>query len=90
MDWYRKEDLVAAMDCLLLAAVDKTPLRTSTIDRLPPWRARLVVTVALRAGATLEHGDADRFDRAACAAGRQSAGQANWWSAALGLPPRDR
>jgi hypothetical protein len=78
----------AQTDDLLLSVIDHKPLRTNTIDQLPPWRARTIVKVCLRAGAQLEHGDPDLFDLAARTAGRQDASQTGWWRAALGMDPR--
>lgn len=79
--------LLWAEDDLLIATIDRTPLRTDAVDQLPPWRARMIVTVCLRAGAVLEHGDPEMFDRAACAAGRANTHAAGWWRAALGMDP---
>lgn len=49
----------------------------------------MIVRVALRAGATLEHGSPEQFDEAARAAGRQDARQTGWWRQALGMQPRE-
>lgn len=78
----------ALTDDLHLAVIDGKPLRTNTIDQIPPWRARMVVRVCLLAGAALEHGDPETFDQAARAAGREDASQTGWWRRALGLEPR--
>ena len=78
----------ALTDDLLLSAGSRGVLRTNTIDQIPPWRARMIVRVCLAAGATLEHGDPETFDQAACAAGREDASQHGWWRRALGLEPR--
>jgi hypothetical protein len=88
MEQYKSEDVVSSMDSILLAVLDGEPIPTDPIDRLPPWRARVVVTVALLAGGTLEHGDPQTFGWAAVAAARQDPGQAGWWRRALGLEPR--
>lgn len=79
----------ALSDDLHLAVIDRKPLRTNTIDQIPPWRARMIVRVCLAAGAELEHGDPDQFDQAARAAGREDAGQTGWWRRALGMQPRE-
>lgn len=79
----------AHTDDLLLSVIDLQPLRTNTIDQLPPWRALMIVRVCLAAGATLEHGNPGTFDQAARAAGRQDAGQHGWWRRALGMQPRE-
>lgn len=76
-------------DDLLITAIDRRPLRTNTIDQIPPWRARMIVQVCLAAGATLEHGNPEQFDQAARDAGRRDAGQSGWWRAALGMEPRE-
>lgn len=78
-----------AEDELLTAAIAGRPLPTDVIDQLPPFRARLVVTVCLRAGARLQHGTPDQFDQAAVTAGHTDPGGGGWWRAALGLPPID-
>lgn len=78
----------ALTDDLHLAVLGGQPMRTNTIDQIPPWRARLIVSVALLAGATLEHGDTELFDQAARAAGRQDVAQTGWWRRALGLEPQ--
>ena len=78
----------ALTDDLLLSAGDRTPLRTNTIDQLPPWRARMIVRVCLLAGGRLEHGDPETFDLAARQAGREDASQTGWWRRALGLETR--
>ena len=78
----------ALTDDLLLNTIDGKPLRTDTIDQVPPWRARMIVQVCLRAGAQLEHGDPVTFDLAAREAGRQDASQSGWWRRALGMDPR--
>jgi hypothetical protein len=86
----RHRDQQALTDELLLNTIDRKPLRTDTIDQLPPWRARMIVRVCLAAGAQLQHGDPDQFDTAARAAGREDASQAGWWRRALGMPPREQ
>lgn len=85
----RRGDQQALTDDLLLSAGGRRPLRTNTIDQIPPWRARMIVKVCLLAGAELEHGDPEQFDQAACAAGREDAGQSGWWRRALGMEPRE-
>jgi hypothetical protein len=82
-------DYMRLSDLILLAATDRQPLPTNAIDQLTPWRAHLVVGVALRAGAELEHGTPETFDAAARAAGKEDAGQTGWWRRALGLEPRE-
>ncbi len=85
----RRGDQQGLSDDLLLAVIDRKPLRTNTIDQIPPWRARMIVQVCLAAGATLEHGDPELFDQAARAAGREDARQSGWWRRALGMEPRE-
>jgi len=79
----------ALSDELHLAVIDRRPLPTNTIDRIPPWRARMIVRVCLLAGGRLEHGDPENFDLAARTAGREDASQTGWWRRALGLEPRE-
>lgn len=86
----RHSEQVALTNDLLLATTGRKPLRTDTIDQLPPWCARLIVRVCLAAGGQLQHGDPDLFDSAARAAGRQDAGQTGWWRRALGMQPREQ
>jgi len=68
---------------LMLSALHGAPLATDLIDQLTPGRARLVVGLALRAGAQLEAGDQALFERAIGDAGPGATG---WWRQALGLP----
>lgn len=79
--------VIGLIDDVLLNVVDGKPIRTNTIDRLPPWRAYLVARVAVLAGAELEHGDIEAIRRAAKAAG--GAAEPGWWRAALGMEPVD-
>jgi hypothetical protein len=85
----RHSEHQAHTDDLLLSTIDRQPLRTNTVDQLPPWRARMIVRVCLAAGAELEHGDPETFDQAARAAGREDASQHGWWRRALGMEPRE-
>lgn len=85
---YTKEDLIAAMDDIMLAVIDGQPIPTNTVDRLPPWRARLTVRMAMLGGAVLQDGTAEQFEQAAAEAGRRDARQVGWWRASLGMPPR--
>jgi hypothetical protein len=87
MGSYQERDLLAMTNDILLSVIDGKPIRTDAIDRLPPYHARLVVQVALRAGATLQQGTPEQFERAAVAAGKQDARQAGWWRAELGMQP---
>ncbi len=86
-------NFMALMDEVLLAVVDQKPIPTNAIDRLPPWRARLVVRVALAAGGTLQHGTPEQFEQAVRAAGkgkRDPYTDGGWWRAALGMEPREQ
>jgi hypothetical protein len=85
----RHSEHQAHTDDLLLSTIDRQPLRTNTVDQLPPWRARMIVRVCLAAGAELEHGDPETFDQAARAAGREDAPQHRGWRRALGMEPRE-
>jgi len=67
----------------MLAALTGRPLLTDLVDQLTPGRARLVVGLALAAGARLEHGDQALFERAIGDAGPGATG---WWRQALDLP----
>lgn len=78
-------ELVKHMDEILLAGMDGRVIPTGAVDQLPPWRARLVAGVAVRAGGQLEHGTMDRLVAAARKAG--GAAEPGWWRAALGLEP---
>lgn len=77
--------MVWAMDEILLAGGEGRTIPTAAVDNLPPWRARLVAAVAVRAGGQLEHGTIELV----AAAARKAGGNAppGWWRAALGLPP---
>jgi len=83
-----RAEMVWMIDEILLAAQDNRHIPTDAIDQLPPWRARLVVGVALRAGATLQHGTPDTFDTAVVAAGMAGVHAAGWWRNSLGMPAR--
>lgn len=85
---YTDGDLIAATDDIMIQVLGGRPIPTNAVDRLPPWRARLVVQLAVRAGGVLEHGTDEQFDGAARTAGRKDARQLGWWRAALDLPPR--
>lgn len=85
---YTSSDLVAATDDVMLSVLDGKPIPTNAVDRLPPWRARLVVRMALLGGGVLQDGTPEQFEDAARAAGKIDAGQLGWWRAALGMPPR--
>lgn len=83
------EDIPRATDEILLAALSGVQMPNRAIDMLPPWRARLVVTVAYRAGGKFAgETTIEDFDQAAKRAGRQDAKQAGWWHEHLGLDPR--
>lgn len=81
-----RAELLWAQDDLILAATEDRPLPTAAIDVLPPWRARMVVQMLLRAGATLQDGTPDLLDTAASAAARVNPGAKGWWREALGMP----
>lgn len=83
-------EMIRLMDDILLAVIDGHPIPTDSIDQLTPWRARLVVAVALAAGAPLQHGTPELFGEAALAAGTTAPSTTGWWRAALDLPARPR
>jgi hypothetical protein len=85
---YTTGDLMAAEDDIVIDVLDGKPIPTNAVDRLPPWRARMIVRLALRAGGVLQDGTPEQFDQAAVAAGKTDAGRLGWWREALGLPPR--
>lgn len=78
--------LLWATDDILLATIDGRPIPTDAVNDLPPWRARMVVQIALAAGGRLEHGNPALFEQAAVAAGYSNNHAAGWWREALGLP----
>ncbi len=77
--------LVWLIDDVMTVGLHGGTIGTAVIDQLPPWRARLYVTVAVQANAQLEQGSlADlRTAAAACPPG-QTAG---WWSSYLSSRP---
>lgn len=87
-DLVRRASQVWLMDEILIAAQDNQPIPTDSIDQLPPWRASLIVHVAVTAGATMEHGTWQELHKAAGEAGGSA--QPGWWRTflGLGLPPR--
>jgi hypothetical protein len=74
-----------AMDDIMLSAQDGRPIPTAAVDQLPPWRAVLYVSMALRAGGSLEQGDLEQLKAAAKAVTGYA--PVGWWRAALGLEP---
>jgi len=74
----------------MVAALHGRPLPTDVIDQVPAARAQIVVTLCLRAGAVLEHGDERLFELAVKDAKLRDAGATGWWREALAgqqLPP---
>lgn len=85
---YTTQDLLAATDDIMLDVLGGKPIPTNAIDRLPPWRALLVVRMAMLGGGVLQDGTAEQFDQAAHTAGLAGRHDPGWWRAALGMPPR--
>lgn len=73
----QRADMMWAQDEILLAGVDRRTIPTEAIDLLPPWRARMCVNVALRAGARMERGDLDQLRATARRVG--GAAGPGWW-----------
>lgn len=85
---YTTRDLLAVTDNIMLTVLAGEPIPTNDIDRLPPWRARLVVRMCQLAGVQLQDGTPEQFEAAVKAAGKADANRLGWWRAALGMPPR--
>lgn len=83
----RRADWEWALDDIMIAVKDGRPIPTTAIDRLPPWRAVLYVTVALRAGGRLADGTLEQLTETVQKVG--SYAQPGWWRAELGLEPVD-
>lgn len=81
----RRATWIWAMDDIILNTADGRPIPTDAVDQLPPWRAVMCVRLAARAGGTMQHGDLEKLEAAARAAGGHA--EPGWWRAALGLEP---
>lgn len=71
--------LWAAQDDLLIAIEDGSPLPTTRLKALPPWRAVMLARVAARAGVGLEEGTLDQL----AAEAREVKGDGtlgDWWN----------
>lgn len=76
---YDEADIYGAQDDCLIAIEDGNPLKVDILQRIPPWRARLLASVAKKAGISLEKGTYEQLAAEAKKVGGNGK-LGEWWT----------